>query len=57
MRRLLIALLTMHAWGAPDPTEIIFTAKMQLSFAAPEDSVRRETIPRQRLQGLFIAIR
>lgn len=25
-------------WGAPDPTEIIFTAKVQLSLANPEDS-------------------
>ena len=40
-------------WGAPDPTEIIFTAKMQLSFAAPEDSVAPRNHPAPKIAGPF----
>ena len=44
-------------WGAPDPTEIIFTAKVQLSVANPEDSVAPRNHSAPKIAGHFIAIR
>jgi hypothetical protein len=40
-------------WGAPDPTEIIFTAKVQLSFADPEDSVAPRNHIAPKIAGPF----
>jgi len=40
-------------WGAPDPTEIIFTAKMQLSIANPEDSVAPRNHVAPKIAGPF----
>jgi hypothetical protein len=40
-------------WGAPDPTEIIFTANVQLSFANPEDSVAPRNHVAPKITGPF----
>ena len=40
-------------WGAPDPTEIIFTAKVQLSLADPEDSVAPRNHVAPKIEGPF----
>ena len=40
-------------WGAPDPTEIIFTAKVQLSFADPEDSMAPRNHVAPKIAGPF----
>jgi VWFA-related protein len=40
-------------WGAPDPTEIIFTANVQLSFANPEDLVAPRNHVAQKVAGPF----
>ncbi len=40
-------------WGAPDPTEIIFTAKVQLSFADLEESVAPRNHVAPKIAGPF----
>src|ERR1035437_4217630 len=40
-------------WGAPDPTEIIFTANVQLSFANVEDSVAPRNHVAPKIAGPF----
>jgi VWFA-related protein len=40
-------------WGAPNPTEIIFTANVQLSFADPEDSVAPRNHVAPKIAGPF----
>ena len=40
-------------WGAPDPTEIIFTANLQLSFANVEDSVAPRNHVAPKIAGPF----
>ena len=40
-------------WGAPDPTEIVFTANVQLNLANPEDSVTLRNHAAPKVAGPF----
>ena len=48
-----IALDNAMLWGAPDPTEIVFTANVQLNLANPEDSVTLRNHAAPKVAGPF----